>query len=157
MVTLFLCQRHPIHSVFSLSLTLTLPLFPLSTVQGRRGGGSRIAPPCGWLAGSTPTASPTRPSPPSRSPSEMATHELQRVVVGRRHAEHQTLEPVHLVHEVGHLCTGGGREGRGGWFRVVVVVGGCRQKTKNTETRRQFLSLICFQFGPRLADNMNRV
>lgn len=38
------------------------------------------------------------------SPFEMATHEPQRVVVGRRHVEHQTLETVHLVHVVRHLC-----------------------------------------------------
>ena len=38
-------------------------------------------------------------------PSEMATHELQRVVVGRRHVEHQTLQTIHFVHVVRHLCS----------------------------------------------------
>lgn len=44
--------------------------------------------------------------PRARSPFEMATHELQCVVVGRRHAEHQTLQPIHFVHVVRHLCRG---------------------------------------------------
>lgn len=34
----------------------------------------------------------------------MLAHELQRVVVGRRHPEHQTLQTVHFVHVVRHLC-----------------------------------------------------
>lgn len=42
----------------------------------------------------------------ARSPFEMATYELQRVMVGRRHAEHQTLQPIHFVHVVRHLCRG---------------------------------------------------
>lgn len=37
-------------------------------------------------------------------PFEMATHKFQRVMVRRRHAEHQTLQSVHFVHVVRHLC-----------------------------------------------------
>lgn len=40
----------------------------------------------------------------SLSPFEMATHELQCVMVWRRHAEHQTLQTIHFVHVVRHLC-----------------------------------------------------
>lgn len=41
---------------------------------------------------------------PILSPSEMPTHELQRVVVWRRHVEHQTLETIHFFHVIWHLC-----------------------------------------------------
>lgn len=42
---------------------------------------------------------------PTLSPSEMATHELQCVMVWRRYVEHQTLETIHFVHVVRHLCS----------------------------------------------------
>lgn len=38
------------------------------------------------------------------SPSQMPAHELQRVVVRRRHVEHQTLQSIHFVHVVWHFC-----------------------------------------------------
>lgn len=42
--------------------------------------------------------------PPTPSPFQMATHEQQCVMVWWRHVEHQTLQTIHFVHVVWHLC-----------------------------------------------------
>lgn len=91
MVRVFLCQRHlllPVIYLFFYAVKCaTPPQPPLSRPKATHEGGA-----CGF--------------PRARSPFEMATHELQRVMVGRRHAEHQTLQPIHFVHVVRHLCGG---------------------------------------------------